>query len=55
MLNKCADFYDDEVETVSGRITSMIEPMVIIVLALIVGTVVMAIVSPMFQMYSDMM
>jgi type IV pilus assembly protein PilC len=55
MLGKCADFYDDEVETISGRITSMIEPMVIIILALVVGTVVMAIVTPMFQMYSDMM
>ena len=55
MLDKCADFYDDEVETISGRITSMIEPMVIIILALVVGTVVMAIISPMFQMYSDMM
>ena len=55
MLNKCADFYDDEVETVSGRITTMIEPMVIILLALIVGTVVMAIIQPMFQMYSDLM
>lgn len=55
MLNKCADFYDDEVEVVSGRITSMIEPMVIIVLALIVGTVVMAIIQPMFQMYEGLM
>ena len=55
MLNKCADFYDDEVEVVSGRITSMIEPMVIIVLAIIVGTVVMAIIQPMFQMYEGLM
>jgi len=55
MLNKCADFYDDEVETASTRITSMIEPLVIIILALVVGTVVMAIIQPMFQMYSDMM
>lgn len=55
MLDKCADFYDDEVETISSRITSMIEPFVIIILAVVVGTVVMAIVQPMFQMYSDMM
>lgn len=55
MLNKCADFYDDEVETASTRITSMIEPLVIIILALVVGTVVMAIIQPMFQMYNDMM
>ena len=55
MLNKCAEFYDDEVDTVSGRITSMIEPMVIILLALIVGTIVMAIIQPMFQMYESLM
>lgn len=55
MLDKCADFYDDEVETISSRITSMIEPFVIIILAVVVGTVVMSIVTPMFQMYSDMM
>ncbi|MBE5812593.1 MAG: type II secretion system F family protein [Clostridiales bacterium] len=55
MLNKCADFYDDEVDTVSARITSMIEPMVIIILALIVGTIVMAIIQPMFQMYESLM
>lgn len=54
MLDKCADFYDDEVETISSRITSMIEPLVIVILAVVVGTVVMAIVTPMFQMYSDM-
>ena len=55
MLDKCADFYDDEVEVASGRVTSMIEPFVIIILALVVGTVVMAIITPMFTMYSDMM
>ena len=55
MLNKCADFYDDEVDTASTRITTMIEPMVIIILALIVGTVVMAIIQPMFQMYENLM
>lgn len=55
MLDKCADFYDDEVETISSRMTSMIEPFVIIILAVVVGTVVMSIVTPMFQMYSDMM
>ena len=54
MLNKCADFYDDEVDTVSERLTAMIEPLVIIILTLIVGTIVMAIVTPMFQMYSNM-
>lgn len=55
MLDKCADFYDDEVEVAAGRVTSMIEPLVIIILALVVGTVVMAIITPMFSMYGEMM
>lgn len=55
MLNKCAEFYDDEVDTAATRITTLIEPMIIILLALIVGTVVMAIIQPMFQMYNDLM
>lgn len=52
MMNRCADFYDEEVETLSGRITSLIEPLIILLLAGIVGTIVMAIIQPMFQMYS---
>lgn len=55
MLNKCADFYDDEVDTVSTRITTMIEPLIIMILAVIVGTIVMAIIQPMFQMYENLM
>jgi type IV pilus assembly protein PilC len=53
MMSKCADFYDDVVELLSMKITSLIEPMIILVLAVIVGTVVMAIVLPMFEMYSS--
>jgi type IV pilus assembly protein PilC len=55
MLNKCADFYDEEVDTAATRITSMIEPMIIIVLAVIVGAIVMAIIQHMFQMYETLM
>jgi len=53
MMNRCADFYDEEVDTLSGRITSLIEPLIILLLAGIVGTIVMAIIQPMFQMYSN--
>jgi len=54
MMNRCAEFYDDEVETLSARITSLIEPIIIMILAVIVGTIVMAIVMPMFQMYDNL-
>ena len=54
MMDKCADFFDEEVETLSTRITSLIEPLIILILAGVVGVIVMAIVMPMFQMYDSM-
>ena len=53
MLEKCADFYDMEVENLSGRLTTLIEPMIILVLAGVVGFIVMSILQPMFSMYSN--
>lgn len=52
MLNKLADYYDEEVELATGQIMAAIEPMIIIVLAGIVGTVVFAVMMPMMSMYS---
>ena len=54
MMDKCADFYDEEVEVLSGRVTSLIEPLIILILAGIVGTIVMAIVLPMFGMFEGL-
>lgn len=54
MMDRCADYFDEEVETLSTRITSLIEPLIILILAVIVGTIVMAIVMPMFQMYDNL-
>ncbi len=51
MLSKIADYYDEEVEmAVQGLIAAM-EPMMIIVIAGIVGTLVLACLAPMFKMY----
>ncbi|MFW5999672.1 MAG: type II secretion system F family protein [Halanaerobiaceae bacterium] len=53
MLMKISDYYDREVErTVEGTI-SMIEPVLIVILAGIVGFVVYSIVMPMFDLYSQ--
>ncbi|MDA3845180.1 MAG: type II secretion system F family protein [Vallitaleaceae bacterium] len=54
ILNKVADFYDSEVETAVSQLTTMLEPLIIVVLALVVGTVVIAIIQPMFQMYQGL-
>lgn len=52
MLTRIADYYDEEVELATGQIMAAIEPMIIILLALIVGTVVFAVIMPMMSMYS---
>jgi type IV pilus assembly protein PilC len=52
MLNKIADFYDDEVDSAVGALTSMLEPMLMIFLGVVVGFVVVAMYMPIFQMGS---
>lgn len=48
MLTKIADFYDQEVDTAVKGLTSLIEPIVIVVMGLIIGTIVIAMFMPMF-------
>ncbi|MDO8805408.1 MAG: type II secretion system F family protein [Elusimicrobiota bacterium] len=50
MLNKIADFYDQEVDTAVKGLTSMIEPLIIIILGFVVGTIVIAMFMPMFAL-----
>lgn len=50
LLYKCADFYDEEVENTLQKISEIIQPALIIIMALIVGFVVLAIALPMFEM-----
>ena len=52
MLNKIADFYDDEVDSAVGALTSMLEPMLMIFLGTTVGFVIVAMYMPIFQMGS---
>ncbi len=49
MLTRIANTYDDEVDNAVEGLTSIIEPLMIIVLALIVGTIVIAMFMPMIQ------
>jgi type IV pilus assembly protein PilC len=52
MLNKIAAFYDDEVNTAVDTLTSVIEPIMIVVMGLIVGGMVVAMYMPMFKLVS---
>lgn len=54
MLSRLADYYDEEVELATQTVVAAIEPMVILVLAGVVGVLVGAIMSPMFAMYQNM-
>lgn len=53
MLEKIADFYEDDVDRTVDSLKSLIEPLMILLLAGIVGTIVMAIMIPMFSMYEQ--
>jgi type IV pilus assembly protein PilC len=50
MLNKIADFYDDEVDSAVAALTSLLEPMLMIFLGVTVGFVIVAMYMPIFQM-----
>ncbi len=52
MLGKVADFYEEEVENSADRLKSLIEPLMIVLLAGIVGTIVIAIIVPMFDIFN---
>ena len=49
MLNKIADFYDEQVDAAVSGLTSMIEPLVIAFLGIIVGGIVIALFLPIFK------
>ncbi|MCR5797706.1 MAG: type II secretion system F family protein [Eubacterium sp.] len=51
MLDKVAEYYEQEVETATKNLTTAMEPAVIVLLAVVVGGVVGAIVMPMMQIY----
>lgn len=51
MLSKVADFYEQEVENTTDQIKALIEPLMIVFLAAIVGAIVLSIMMPMFDMF----
>jgi type IV pilus assembly protein PilC len=53
MLDKVADFYEKEVDSSTDRLKSLIEPIMILVLAGLVGTIVLSIMIPMFDIFNQ--
>lgn len=54
MLSKIADFYDEQVDTAVSALTSLIEPLIIAFLGLVIGTIVICMFLPIFQITSVM-
>jgi type IV pilus assembly protein PilC len=52
MLGKIADFYEDEVDAAIQSLTSIVEPMMMILVGMMVGVIVIAMYLPMFRMLS---
>lgn len=50
MLDKVADFYENEVDNAVAVISSLVEPFLIIILGIIVGTIVIAMYLPIFKL-----
>ncbi|MBP1583180.1 MAG: type II secretion system F family protein [Victivallales bacterium] len=50
MLNRVADVYEEEVDRAVEGLTSLIEPIMIVFLAVVVGTIVIALFAPLVKM-----
>ncbi len=54
MLTNVADYYDEEVEMTTQQATALMEPIIIIMMALVVCALIAVIYGPMVQLYSDL-
>ncbi|MDO7882846.1 type II secretion system F family protein [Salinibacterium soli] len=53
MLNKIADFYEDEVQTTTEQLTSLIEPLMIGFIGLVIGGMIVALYLPIFTIFQQ--
>jgi len=54
MLLKIADVYDDEVDNAVAALTSILEPLMIVFLAVVVGTIVIALFLPLISIITTL-
>jgi type IV pilus assembly protein PilC len=54
MLTKVADVFEEEVDNAVAGLTSMLEPVMIVMLALVVGTIVVALFLPLITIIQDL-
>jgi type IV pilus assembly protein PilC len=53
MLSKIADFYEDQVEAAVKSLTSILEPIMLVVVGGIVGFIVVSMYLPLFKVYDQ--
>jgi type IV pilus assembly protein PilC len=53
ILNKTSAFYDEESDTAIAKMVSLLEPTMIVILAVIVGFIIVSIITPVFSIYSS--
>jgi type IV pilus assembly protein PilC len=53
MMTKVADFYEEQVEAAVKALTSILEPIMIVIVGSIVGFIVIAMYLPMFKVYDQ--
>ena len=54
MLTNIANYYDEEIEATTQQISALMEPMIILVMAVVVGGLIRAIYSPLIQLYDQL-
>ena len=55
MMDKVATYYNTEQKNLVAQLKSLIEPVMIVFLAVVVGIVLLAVIVPMFNMYSEIL
>lgn len=55
MMENVANYYEEEQKNLVQRLKSLIEPVMIIILAFIIGVILLAVFIPMFSIYSDVL
>ena len=54
MLTKIADYYEEESEQAMQQLMSLLEPSIIILMAVLVGTIIMSVMLPLTQLYGQL-
>ena len=52
MLSGVADFFDEEIETVLGRVMTLLEPVLLVVMGLVIASMLIALYMPLLQLGS---